>query len=50
MVGVECWSLNRMYSFFEAGYVFSREVVYYRVPSDTLGINDSFMLRGGVSW
>lgn len=50
IAGVECWSLNRTYGFFEVGYVFSREVVYYRVPGDTLGINDSFMLRGGISW
>jgi hypothetical protein len=49
-VGIEWWNLNRFYGFGEIGYVFNREVVYYRVPRDSLNIDDSFMIRAGVSW
>ena len=49
-VGVEWWSLNRYYAFLELGYVFDREVVFYRVPGDTENLDDTFMVRGGVSW
>ena len=49
-VGIEWWNLNRFYGFGEIGYVFNREVVYYRVPRDTLNIDDSFMLRAGIYW
>ena len=49
-VGVECSNLNRMSSFAEIGYVFDREVLFHVVPSDSLHVDDTFMLRGGVSW
>jgi len=49
-VGVEWWNTNRYYGFLEAGYVFDREIVYYRVASDTMDVDDTFMFRGGVSW
>jgi hypothetical protein len=36
--------------FFEAGFVFEREVVYVVTPSDTFDADDTFMLRAGFSW
>lgn len=33
--------------FFEAGYVFDRELVYRFSPADDTQLNDTFMLRGG---
>ncbi len=49
-VGVEWWNTNRYYGFLEGGYVFDREIVYFRVPSDTMDVDDTFMVRGGISW
>ena len=49
-VGVEWWSLNRMYGFFELGYVFERKLVYYHVPADSISLSNTWMVRGGVSW
>lgn len=48
--GVEWWNLNRLYGFAEIGYVFDRELVYFRVPGDSINVDDSFMVRAGVSW
>ena len=48
--GIEWWNLNRYYGFAEVGFVFDREVVFHRVPSDTLAIDETFMFRAGVSW
>jgi hypothetical protein len=49
-VGLEWWELNRFYGFAELGYVFERELVYYRVPGDSTSVDNSFMVRGGISW
>lgn len=48
--GIEWWNLNRYYGFAEIGYVFDREIVYWRVPGDSLNVDDTFMVRAGVSW
>jgi hypothetical protein len=48
--GLEWWNLNRYQAFSEIGYVFNREIVYVLVPSDSVKINNTFMIRGGVSW
>lgn len=48
--GVEWWNVNRYYGFLELGYVFDREVVFYRQPGDSENLDDTFMVRGGVSW
>lgn len=48
--GLEWWNVNRYYGFLEVGYVFDREVVYYRVPGDSTNLDDTFMARGGISW
>ena len=48
--GVEWWNLNRCYGFVEIGYVFDRELVFYRVPGDRMKLDDTFMVRGGISW
>ncbi len=48
--GLEWWSLNRAYGFAEVGYVFDREVVYFHVPGDTLHVDETFMVRAGISW
>ena len=48
--GLEWWNLNRYNAFTEIGYVFNREIVYFLVPSDSVTVNSTFMLRGGVSW
>jgi hypothetical protein len=49
-LGLETWNLNRYHAFTEIGYVFDREIVYYLVPSQSLKVDDTFMVRGGVSW
>ena len=49
-LGVEWWTVNRYYGFLEVGYVFNRELVYYRVPSDSTNLDDTFMISGGISW
>ena len=48
--GLECWNLNRYYAFAEIGYVFNREIVFYRVPEDSMNVDDTVMVRGGISW
>lgn len=48
--GIEWWNLNRYYGFAEVGFVFEREVVFYRVPGDSLDLDETFMVRAGVSW
>jgi hypothetical protein len=37
-------------AFFEAGYVFEREVVYVVSPLDSFSPDSSFMLRGGIAY
>jgi hypothetical protein len=39
-----------MYSFFEVGYVFERELFYVVVPSDRTSLADTVMLRAGVAF
>lgn len=48
--GVEWWNSTRYYGFAEVGYVFDREVLFYKVPGDTLKVDDAFMVRAGISW
>jgi len=48
--GVEWTNGNRYYGFLEVGYVFEREVVYVLVPDDTLDLENTFMVRGGLSF
>ncbi len=49
-LGAECSNLNRMYSFFEVGYVFNRELFYVVVPSDRTSLSDAVMLRAGIAF
>ena len=49
-LGLEWWNLNRYYGFFEAGYVFNRELIYTHYPPDTVDLNHTFMLRAGLSF
>ena len=48
--GLEWWSLNRAYGFAEIGFLFDREVVFYRRPDETTSLDNTFMVRGGISW
>lgn len=50
LVGLEWHNLNRWYGFIEGGYVFDREIYYVVVPGDRTKLDNTFMLRGGVSW
>jgi hypothetical protein len=36
--------------FFEAGYVWNREVVLVAAPADSFSVSDTFMLRGGFAF
>jgi len=49
-IGLEWINLNRSYSFIEAGYVFDREIYYTLVPEDTLSLDNTIMVRGGISF
>jgi hypothetical protein len=49
-LGLECYNLNRMYSFIEAGYVFERELFYVLVPTDRSNLSDTVMLRAGLAF
>jgi hypothetical protein len=50
IVGTE-WMTGRSWKgFFEAGYVFNRDVVYVADPGDSFSPPDSFMLRGGLAY
>jgi hypothetical protein len=48
--GLEWNGPRGLTGFFEAGFVFRREVVYVVDPSDTFDPGDTFMLRAGVSF
>lgn len=48
--GVEWWNVNRYYGFAEVGYVFDRELTFFRVPGDSIDLDDTFMVRAGISW
>lgn len=49
-VGLEWNNLNRWYGFIEAGYVFEREIYYTVVPTDTVSLDSTIMLRAGLSF
>ncbi len=49
IVGVEWTTLNRMQGFFEAGFVFEREVLYYSGVQN-FEPGETFMLRAGLSY
>jgi len=49
-VGLEWTHPNQLQGFFEAGYVFEREIVYVVRPQDSVDLNDTFMLRAGLAW
>jgi hypothetical protein len=48
--GFEWTNGNRYYGFFEAGYVFNRELVFVAIPEETTSLENTFMLRGGISF
>lgn len=48
--GIEWWDSTRYYGFAELGYVFDREVVFYKAPGDSLHVDHTFMVRAGISW
>ncbi len=47
--GIDWNNLNRYSGVFEVGYVFNREI-YYVHAAETLGLNDTFMLRAGLTF
>nr|WP_123784805.1 hypothetical protein [Pirellula staleyi] len=49
-LGMEWTGTRGVTGYFEAGYVFEREVVYVVDPSDTFDPPDTFMLRAGFSF
>ena len=46
--GLEWTGVSERTGFIEVGYVFDREIVFYRVPADNLKLDDTFMLRAGI--
>lgn len=50
MLGFEWVSHSGLRGMFEVGWVTQRELVYRYNPSESTGLNDSFMLRGGISF
>jgi hypothetical protein len=50
IVGTEFMTGRSLKGFFEAGYVFNRDVVYVADPSDSFSPPSSFMLRGGLAY
>ncbi|MCA9152738.1 MAG: hypothetical protein KDA92_25715, partial [Planctomycetales bacterium] len=49
-LGIEWQNLNRWYGFIEGGYVFDREIYYVVEPSDRISLNNTWMLRAGLSF
>lgn len=45
--GIDWSHLDLRTGFLQLGYVFDREVVYKLVPSETLSLDDTFMIRAG---
>lgn len=45
--GLEWHGLRKRVAFFEVGYVFEREIVFYLVSRDNLKLEDTYMLRAG---
>lgn len=50
ILGTEWMMGNSLKGFFEAGYVFNREVVYTAEPNDSFDPGATFMLRGGIAY
>jgi hypothetical protein len=50
IVGTEFMTGRSVKGFFEAGFVFEREVVYVASPQDTFSPGETFMLRGGIAY
>lgn len=48
--GLEWTGPRGLTGFFEAGYVFEREVVYVVAPGDSFDPDDTFMVRAGISF
>lgn len=48
--GIEWTGPRGVTGFFEAGFVFKREVIYVVTPSDSFHPGDSYMLRAGISF
>ncbi len=49
-VGVEWMGPRRVTGFFEAGYVFNREILYRSNPINQLDLQDTFMIRSGFAF
>ncbi|HRF01901.1 MAG TPA: hypothetical protein PLI18_15380 [Pirellulaceae bacterium] len=49
-VGVDWTTIRDKRGFFEAGYVFKRELLYRYDTADDINLEDGFMLRGGLSF
>jgi hypothetical protein len=50
VAGLEWWNQYGAKGFVEAGYVFNREVVYVRFPSDNFQPDDTFLVRAGIAY
>ncbi|MDP7378346.1 MAG: hypothetical protein QF516_09615, partial [Pirellulaceae bacterium] len=48
--GVDWTTLQKLRGFFEVGYVFNRQLEYRYQPPGQLGLEDSFMLRCGLTF
>ena len=48
--GVDITGAGNLTAFFEGGYVFERELVYVVVPTDSIDLQEAFMLRAGLIW
>ena len=49
-LGIEWKNLNRFNGFIDIGYVFNRELVYVVVPEDSIKLDNTIMLRSGLSF
>ena len=47
---VDWTTLQKLRGFFEVGYVFNRQLEYRYQPPGQLGLEDSFMLRCGLTF
>ena len=50
VIGVEWIGPRRVTGFFEAGYVFERELVYRTDPLNDVPIQDSFLISSGIAF
>jgi len=49
-IGVDWTTVRAKRGFFEAGFVFKRNLKYRYLPEDDLDLEDAFMLRGGLTF